>query len=131
MEEAFRARLLAHAGLASLVASRVVWIERPQGTGLPAVTLQLVSIGRDYTYSGADGTGNPRVQVDCWGRSYGEAKAVSRAVISAVEQRATQGAVKFAPAFIDAARDMPPEELAGGVKVYRVTLDIIVWNSPA
>lgn len=131
MEEAFLARLRADAALATIVGTRVVWIERPQGSALPAVTLQVISPGRDYTYAGADGTANPRVQADCWGRTYLEAKLVSRAMIAAVEQRATMGGINFAPAFIDGARDMATEELPGGEKVYRVSLDIIVWNSPA
>lgn len=131
MEEALRSRLRANAGIAALVGVRVDWIERPQGSGLPALTLQIVSPGRDYTYDGASGTASPRVQADCWGSTYLEAKQLSRALIAAMEPRATQGGVKFGPSFIDAARDMPPEELDGGTKVYRVSLDIIVWNSPA
>jgi hypothetical protein len=131
MEEALHTRLLASAGLTALVGSRVVWIERPQGSALPAVTLQLISPGREYTYGGASGTSNPRVQADCWGRTYSEAKLVSRALIDTVEQRSTVGGVRFGPSFIDATRDMAPEELPGGVKVYRVSIDIIVWNSPA
>lgn len=131
MEEALADRLLADAGLASLVGDRINWIERPQSGALPAITLQLILPGREYTYAGASRTSNPRVQADCWGRSYGEAKAVARAFIAAVERRGERGGVKFQPSFIDAARDMPTEELPGGTKVYRVTIDAIVWNSPA
>lgn len=131
MEEALRTRLQANAALAALVATRVDWIERPQGAALPSVTLQLVSTGREYTYAGASGTSNPRVQADCWGRTYGEAKAVARALIAAAEERGVHGGIRFGSSFIDGERDMPPEELPGGVKVYRVSIDIIVWNSPA
>jgi hypothetical protein len=131
MEQALVSRLLANAALAALVGTRIVWIERPQGSALPALTLQRVTPGRDYNYSGASGTSSPMVQADCWGGSYATAKAVAAAVIEAVEERATIGGVKFAPGFIVGARDMPTEELGGGIKVYRVSLDIIVWNSPA
>lgn len=131
MEEALRARLRAGPALAALVGSQVDWIDRPQAATLPAVTLQVISPGREYTYDGASGTSNPRVQADCWGRTYLEAKTVARALIAIVEQRATVGGVRFAPSFIDAARDMPPEELPGGVDAFRVSIDIIVWNSPA
>lgn len=131
MEEALRARLLASSGVSALVSTNIVWIERPQGSALPAITLQRITSGREYTYGGASGTSNPIVQVDCWGRSYGEAKAVSRAVISALEPAITQGGVRFGPSFVDSNRDMPSEELPGGVKVFRVSLDFRIWNSPA
>lgn len=131
MEEALLERLRADASIAAIVGARVNWIERPQGSTLPAVTLQVISPGREYTYAGASGTASPRVQADCWGRTYQEAKLLSRALIACVEQRETVRGIRFAPAFIDAARDMPTEELDGGAKVYRVSIDAIVWNSPA
>jgi hypothetical protein len=131
MEEALRARLLSSAEVAALVGARIAWIERPQGGGLPAVTLQLISTGRAYTYAGACAAANPRVQADCWGASHADAKTVARAMIAAVEERGEFGGVKFGPSFIEAERDMPPEDLPGGQKVFRVSIDIIVWNSPA
>lgn len=131
MEEALRSRFLADGAVAALVGTRVTWIDRPQGSGLPAVTLQKITPGRDYTYGGASGSSSPMVQADCWGGTYAEAKALERAVIAMAERRAVVGGVKFAPSFVEAARDMAPEDLPGGGKAYRVSIDLIVWNNPA
>lgn len=130
MEEALNARLRGAPPIAALVDQRIYWIERPQGSGLPALTLQRITSGRIYTHSGASRTSNPLVQADCWGRTYAEAKALARAVIAEMEQRRTVAGLRFAPAFLEGDRDMPPEEL-GAVKVYRVSLDFRTWNSPA
>jgi hypothetical protein len=131
VEESLRARLLADTAVAALVGTRVTWIDRPQGATLPAVTLQIISPGRAYTHGGADGLADTRVQIDCWGASYASAKALARSVIPAVEPALTQGATKFSQSFLDASRDMPVEDLEGGVMVYRVSQDFIVWHQPA
>jgi hypothetical protein len=131
VEESLRARLLANVALAALVGTRVSWIERPQGAALPAVTLQIISPGRAYTHGGANNLADTRVQIDCWGASYASAKAVARAVIPATESAGTQGATKFSQSFLDASRDMPVEDLEGGMKVYRVSHDFIIWHEPA
>jgi hypothetical protein len=56
---------------------------------------------------------------------------LARSVIPAVEPALTQGATKFSQSFLDASRDMPVEDLEGGVMVYRVSQDFIVWHQPA
>jgi hypothetical protein len=131
MEEDLVARLLANTSLAALVGNRIVWIERPQGQALPSVTLQVISAGRDYHMKGASGLAGTRVQIDCWGASYASAKAVSRALIAAIEPSAQHGNTRFSAAFLESGTDFPPEDIAGGTRVYRVKMDWIIWNSPA
>jgi hypothetical protein len=131
MEEDLVARLLGDDDLSALVADRINWIERPQAGSLPSITLQVITSGRSYHMKGADGTAGTRVQADCWGRSYLEAKKVSRALTAAMEQAGVQGSTRFSAAFLDNASDFPPEDLPGGTKAYRVNMDWIVWNSPA
>jgi hypothetical protein len=131
MEEALRAHLLANAGLAALVSTRVVWIERPQGSGLPAQTLQRVTAGRQYLYRGASGLTGVSVQIDNWGSSYAQAKALARATVAALDGTFEQDGIRFTGCFLDSERDMPPEELPGGVKVYRVSQDWVIWSHPA
>jgi hypothetical protein len=50
MEGALRARIVA---LATAAAARVYWVDRPQGTALPSITLQIISGDHPYTYSGS------------------------------------------------------------------------------
>jgi hypothetical protein len=136
MEEDLVAKLLADEGLAALVGARIYWLDRPQADALPSITLQVISPGRTYTYAGATGLNGPRVQVDCWGASYLSAKQIARALVAAIEAPATQGGTWFSAAFLESASDLPPEDLpakqpGGTSKVYRVTMDFIIWNAPA
>ena len=130
MEEDLVARLLAAAGLSALVGNRINWLDRPQADALPSVTLQDISAGRSYTYSGASGTTSPRIQIDSWGASYASAKAVSRAVIAALEPSATVGGTRFSASFLDGGGGASSEDVDGGTKIYRVSQDWIIWNNP-
>ena len=127
MEEALRARLLAATTLAALVGERVDWIERPQGDGLPALTLQLIGAGVAYTHDGPDGLEGAQVQFDAWGATYKQARDVAKAALAAIEPAATIGGVRFGASFLERMSDFPPEELDGGVKVFRRTFDMTVW----
>lgn len=129
MEEALVARLLAASAISAIVGGRVNWGERPQKEGLPAITLSVISPGRNYTHGGADDLASPRVQIDCWARTYLSAKSLARAVRDTLEPPATQGAIKFSASFLDGERDLGPEDVGGGAKVFRISLDFIVWFS--
>ncbi|OYW85666.1 MAG: hypothetical protein B7Z20_08665 [Sphingobium sp. 32-64-5] len=59
------------------------------------------------------------------------AKAIARALIAALEQPATVAGISFAPAFLDAERGPDTEDLGGGARVERVSLDFFIWFSPA
>lgn len=131
MEEALIARLLAFAGLSALVDDRVWPIERPEGTSLPALTLQVVSPQRTYTHDGASGFYGPRVQFDSWGETYAAAKLVARQVTAALEVTDVEIAgVRFDAAFLDAERDMGLDDIPGGDKAFRVSQDFFVWWQP-
>lgn len=127
MEIDLRARLLAATGVTAFVQTRVAWVDRP-GAVLPSITLTLVSPGRDYTHGGGDALEQPRVQVDCWGRSALESMNLAKAVLRALEMPATAGTTAFGLAMLDGSRDFDPEELPGGTKVYRRTLDLLIWT---
>jgi hypothetical protein len=53
-----------------------------KGTALPSITLQIISGDHPYTMSGLEQTRDPRVQIDVWGRTYGEAKSIMDALIA-------------------------------------------------
>jgi hypothetical protein len=85
MEEELRAVLLANAGVAALVPpANVNWGSHPQGLALPGIVLNTIGDAEGYTMTGPDGLSQGRVQVDCYGTSYGQAKELSRAVIAAL-----------------------------------------------
>lgn len=121
MEEAFRAALLAHGGLAALVGTRIDWGLRG---AVPSVRLQLVSKVPLYTYAGRIGFTPYRVQADCFGSRYGEAKRVARAVVAAVEALTRP---QWDACFVEGERDDQDED-ADGKPLARTSLDFRIWH---
>lgn len=130
MEASLIAKLLATAGVTALVGQRINWSRRPQGQALPAIVLTRVSGLPDVHHAGASGLVESRVQVDCWGASYGSAKAVARAVEAAVTaQTFTQGAIRFDVILVDSERDSTFEVTPD--TLYRTSLDLMVHSAAA
>lgn len=132
MEEALIARLKA-AGTAA--GTRFAFLERPQGSDLPSVTLQVVSpnqggaAGR-YHHGGVQNLLYPRVQFDFWGASPLQAKAIAREVTALLEQPADVDGVAFEDGLLDSESDETPEVLEGGRKIYRVRSDFLLpWRA--
>lgn len=131
MEEALTAHLLATPSLSALVGNRITWGERKNKEAVPAITMLGVYPGRRYLHSGADPTGNPRIQFDCYGATTAQALAVARALQDALETPATQDGIAFSVALLDAQRGPLIEDVGGRLKVHRYSLDFFVWFSPA
>ena len=122
MEEALRAALLADMALRAIVADRINWGKRT-GT-LPEVSLTLVSGVPFYTFGGRDGLTPYRVQIDCWGLRYGDAKRAARAITTTIEglSRPT-----FDSCFVEAERDGLDTD-AAEQPVHRTSLDTRIWH---
>ena len=126
MQGALRARLIAaNTG----AASRVSWVDRPQGSALPAVTLQTISGDRPQTYDGFQGWRETRVQADAWGTSYAQANAIREALIAAAAVLETVNGVRFDRTEFENERD-GLEQLETG-QVYRAGIDLLVRHAPA
>ena len=129
MEAALIAKLLATAGVTTLVGQRINWSRRAQGAALPAIVLHRVSGLPDVHHAGASGLVVSRVQVDCWAASYGAAKGVARAVETAITaQTFTQGAVRFDVILIDSERDDSTDETT---PLFRTSLDLMIHHANA
>lgn len=129
MEAALIARLLATAGVTALVSTRVNWSRRPQGSALPAIVLHRIDGTPDVHHSGRSGLVTSRVQCDCWAESYGAAKAIARAVETAITaQTFTQGATRFDAILIDSERDDTSDETT---PLFRTSLDLLVQSANA
>lgn len=122
MEEAFRAAMLADSELAAIVGARIDWGLRPDV--LPSIRLQVVGKVPIYAYGGRVGLTPYRVQVDCFGARYGEAKRVARAAEAAV---GTLARPSWDACFIEAERD-DQENDAAGKPVHRTSLDCRIWH---
>ena len=130
MEEDLRTQLLANAAVKALVAQRVTWVMRPQGSPIPAVVLHRIAGGRDYTYGERESLTSPLIQIDCWGQTYAQAKALSRAVITALDSLSAP----FQGAFVQAERDTyergdAPPTTSGTPDFFRTSLDVRVWHN--
>lgn len=123
MQAALRTRLIS-AGTAA--GSRVTWVERPQLSALPAITLQTISDGRPQHLKGFDGARGTRVQIDCWASTYAAALSLARAVIAALQPPAVISGKKFGQAQIDGQRDLGED--VSGTFIHRQSVDLIIWH---
>ena len=115
MEEAFRALLIA-----ALPGVPVAW--GLGATDIPRIVLFVVSGGDGYTQDGPSGLCWRRVQVDCYGATYGAARLLSRDVRAALS--GYRGGI-FNGIFLDADRDGETDDKADSVQA-RVSLDFMV-----
>jgi hypothetical protein len=130
MEAALIAKLLASTGITALVSTRINWSRRPQGSALPCIVLHRIDGAPDVTHGGRSGLVVSRVQVDCWGSSYGSAKAIARAVETAITaQTFTQGAIRFDVILIDSERDDSSDE--NNTPIFRTSLDLMIHSANA
>lgn len=128
MEEALISYLLADSGVAALASTRLYWVQAAQGVAKPYATLQRVSGLRDTPMDGPSGLIESRVQIDCYGLTYAAAKTLARAIETAISGAAfTQGSTYFQGCFLDAERDGYEAE-ASPDKLFRVSLDFIIFH---
>lgn len=130
MQGALRARLLG----ATAAGSRIYWLERPQGTALPAITLQTISGDRPQTYTALQAWRESRVQLDVWAASYAEARAILEAAITALAPLGTSNGIRFDRTDFEGERDRA--EFDGNSQfatatIYRTGIDLIVRHAPA
>lgn len=129
MEADLRTALLAATSLTDLAKRRIDWNARPQGTGLPAITLHRITSGRTYTQAGRVGLETPTVQMDCWAANIVGALALRDALIAVLDTLTT---APFEGAFIVAERhDFTPEAGGAAAEFNLVSLDVqICWQGP-
>lgn len=127
MEEQLVANLRADSGVAAQTAAingrpAVDWITRPDGGGLPGVTLQRISSDTLYTHEGRVSLTGARVQFDCWAQTYEQVRLLWRAVLAAMDN--PTGDYR---AFLEDDSDSAADDLSGGIRVFRVRGDFRIW----
>lgn len=129
MEEAIRTRLLNTSGVTALVGTRVYCGSRPQGQTLPDVIINRISGAPIYTDDGESGLAEARIELDCWGTTYGSAKNVARAVIESLSAFfGTVGDTPFQYILLDAERDFREVGTVDSTEnLFRTNLDFIIW----
>lgn len=127
MEAALRARLKSASPIVALAGERIHWVDRPQGETGPAITMQRYGADRNYTHDGASDLHIGSVQIDCWGDTYAQAKTLEVAVIATVEPAGTVSNVQFGQSFLTGNHDGEAEELPGGKRQFRRTLEFSIY----
>lgn len=105
-EGALRARLTGASAVTNLVGQRIYWVDRPQASTLPAITLQIIDDPREQYMGGFQSRLFALVQVDVWANSYGQGKAIKEAVIVALTPEVTANGIAFGTATNIRARDL-------------------------
>jgi hypothetical protein len=81
METAFRALLTGSSAVTALVpAAQINWGAHPQGAPLPGVVLNVIFDAEGLVMNGPDGVSGGRVQVDCYGGTFAQARGVAAAI---------------------------------------------------
>lgn len=128
MEQAITALLTGNPAVAALTGNRINWALRPDAVTLPALSLHRISGERDRTMTGRTGLVSSTIQIDCWANTYGETKALARAVILALPHARTEiGGVVLQGIFPD--READSFEGDDPTPLYRTRLDFSVWHS--
>ena len=106
------------AGLSALVGSKVFPLAIPAGNYLPCVTFQRLGGRPANTLAGPSGLEEIDLQIDVWARDYDEAKAIAKAVRSAMPPRGPQ----FGAHLIE-DQDLYED----GTNYFRVSMEYKVW----
>jgi hypothetical protein len=73
------------APVVALVGTRISPLIRPQDAVLPSITIQRISLIPSNSMQGNGGLDIARVQIDSWGATYTDARAVATAVRAAMD----------------------------------------------
>lgn len=131
MEAGIIELLLAGPAVSALVGTRVYPLSRPQGAPYPVITVQRITGAPLYADDGEAGLINGRVQIDCYGETYPDAKTLAAAVkttLSAVAD-VTAGGVDFLYVLVEDERDIRETGSNQQDYPFRVSVDFDVWTN--
>jgi hypothetical protein len=133
IEKALVSLLINDTDVSGKVGSRIFPIFVPAGQSLPSITYQEISGVRDSTMKGASGLVNARFQINCWTKTYREARELADLVRVALAPKNdiypdTVEGVNISAIMLLNENDVPSvhsddEEMSGHGKM----LDFSVW----
>ncbi len=109
--------------------TKVYWGIVPQAAALDYIRLQTISDPRPEHLRGYQSARVTRVQCDCFSATYGGARAMAEAVITATLTPGVTGAVHFGRIKAEGPRDLG-EDTAQGY-IHRASLDLLVEHTLA
>ena len=127
MEEELRAFLLGTTAVTDICGQRINFGAHPQGKPLPAIVLNVIGDNEGHTLEGPDGLSQGRVQVDCYAKTIGAAKLLSRAARVALDGYRGGG---FSGVFHAGTRDGREGGTNEAARPFRVSLDFLTnWRA--
>jgi len=131
VQSAIRTKLLASAGVTSLVGTRITLKTAPTNYGYPRITLNLINTNTDHHLGGASGLANSRVQVDCWSKTSTQATALGAAVRSALDTYSgTSDGLVIDSCIIEDESDEYEAPTDGSQRgTHRTRIDFSVWHA--
>lgn len=128
MEEDLRARLTSDPAIrASVNSAAIAWGDRPQASGLPAITLDFIDDARPVHMTDFQALRGTQVQVDVWAADKKTARDLREAVIAVLAPPASVGATSFRRSLVD--RTNSSFESVETAIVYRERIDFTVWHA--
>ena len=118
VEQAIYTALSTTSGVTSLVSTRSYPVVLPQGVAFPAITFSRVSTDPVFALAGSEGKDAVRVQVDCWSRTYANAKDIANAVRAALEASPVYGQMRS-----------QLETFEEETRLFRVMQEYSVWQT--
>lgn len=121
--------LLADGSVSAIVGNNVWPGSKPQASGFPAITVNWVEGNPIYTNDGDSGLANVRLELDCWGDTYTEAKdlaAVVKTLLSGFQ--GTNSGVVIENTLVESERDFREGGSNADEYLFRTNLDLTVWH---
>jgi len=125
LEDGLQTFLVANAGVAALVIDRVQPFPLPQESVMPAITYRRIDAPRMMAHDGPTGFATARIQCDCWGKNYSQAKRTANAVRKACDGYVgLMGSVEIHET--EAAGDI--DDYEPQVELYRTVIDLVILH---
>ncbi len=122
--------MLTQSAITDITGTRITPGHRTQGADLPACTVHHVSGVDLYADDGEVGLVNPRIQIDCYGETYGDAKDLAEAVKGALSavQDLTHDGVNFIYIMLDLEQDIQEGGSNTSEYLAHTALDFTIWT---
>ena len=127
MEEQIVALLLGSSGVTALCGDRINFGANPQGSVNPRIVMWTIGDAEGHNTKGPDGHSVGRIQVDCYGSTYGSAKQLSRAVRAVLDGYSGGG---FQGVFLAGTRATREGGSNEPDRPFRTSLDFITHFNP-
>jgi hypothetical protein len=102
----------------SSISTRIYPLIVPQESPFPVITYTRISGGQQNDLFGYSNLENPRIQIDCWAKTYKEVKTIAANVHDVMYAVTTFRAIQIS--------DMDFYE--NDVELYRESMDFKIWN---